>query len=365
MVSTSYPENAEDWRGRFIANLAAALALKKEVELSLWAPPGKLPPNVSNAASFHDTEWLKHLSTQGGIAHQLRTRKWFSASTVAGLLVRLMRVYRRQSPDIIHVNWLQNALPLWGTKTPAVISVLGSDFGLLHFPGMKMALRAVFSQRRVILAPNAEWMRPALEKAFGDLAEIRPISFGVDDSWFKVQRILANDGKQHWLAVTRLTKNKIGDLFAWGEGLFGQNRLLHLFGPMQEEMALPPWVIYHGPTHPADLLTNWFPQATGLITLSNHDEGRPQVMLEAMAAGLPVVASNLVAHSDIIRHRQTGWLVDSVGEFSEALAYLEIHNHNHATGEAARTWIKANIGTWDDCAERFVSAYQSLLERKL
>jgi glycosyltransferase involved in cell wall biosynthesis len=364
MVSTSYPEDAQDWRGRFIANLAAALARKKEVELSLWAPPGELPPNVSNAASSHDTAWLKHLSTQGGIAHQLRTRIWLSVGTVAGLLLRLAKVYRRKNPDIIHINWLQNALPLWGTKTPVVISVLGSDFGLLRLPGMKMALRAVFRQRKVILAPNAEWMRPVLENAFGDFSEVRPISFGVDDAWFEVQRALPNEGKQHWLVVTRLTKNKIGDLFAWGDGLFGQNRLLHLFGPMQEEMVLPSWIVYHGPTHPAELLTNWFPQATGLITLSNHDEGRPQVMLEAMAAGVPVVASNLVAHRDIIRHRQTGWLVDSTDEFREALAYLEIRNHNQTTGEAARNWIKANIGTWDDCAERYVSAYHCLLEGK-
>lgn len=364
MISTSFPENAQDWRGRFIANLASALARKRNVGLQLWAPPGELPADVGNAASLNDTKWLKDVSDQGGIAHQLRSRKWHSANTVAGLLFRLARTYRRQSPDIVHVNWLQNALPLWGTKTPAVISVLGSDFGLLHLPGMKTLLRAVFRQRRVILAPNAEWMQPALNDAFGDLAEIRTISFGVDDSWFKVQRALPNDGKQHWLVVTRLTRNKIGTLFAWGEGLFGQDRLLHLFGPMQEEMVLPPWIVYHGPTHPAELRTKWFPQATGLLTLSNHDEGRPQVMLEAMAAGLPVVASNLAAHRDIIRQRQTGWLVDSADEFCEAMAYLEIRNHNQETGETARTWIKANIGTWDDCAERYVSAYQSLLERK-
>jgi glycosyltransferase involved in cell wall biosynthesis len=87
-------------------------------------------------------------------------------------------------------------------------------------------------------------------------------------------------------------------------------------------------------------------------------------MLEAMAAGLPVIASNLSAHRDIIQHRQTGWLVDSADEFREALSILEIDYQNQETGKAARTWIRENIGTWDDCAGRYVSAYQSLLERK-
>lgn len=363
MTSTSYPESAQDWRGRFIANLAAGLARRDGIKLSLWAPPGELPHQVASTTTAEEAVWLQQLSRNGGIAHLLRQDKARAAGAVAGLLKHLYSAYRRAPVDVAHVNWLQNALPLWGTKTPAVISVLGSDFGLLRLPGMKALLRAVFRQRRVILAPNAEWMCPALERAFGDLAEIRAIPFGVDAAWFGIQRELPEDSR-HWLAVTRLTKNKIGDLFAWGEGLFGQERQLHLFGPMQEDISLPAWVNYHGPTHPAELLKIWFPKAAGLITLSRHDEGRPQVMLEAMAAGLPVITSNLSAHRDFVQHRQTGWLVDSVAEFGEALAFLEISGHNQKTGEEARAWAKANIGTWDDCAGRYIAAYHRLLEHK-
>lgn len=364
MVSTSYPENAQDWRGRFIANLAAAMARRNDIALSLFAPPGELPDNVTAAATPEDARWLERLSRQGGIAHLLRQHRVLAIGAVIQLLARLGRSYRRQQHDVAHVNWLQNALPLWGTRTPALITVLGSDFGLLRLPGMRAALRAVLRQRRAILAPNAEWMRAELEQAFGDLAEIRPIPFGVDDPWFALQRALPADGRRHWLAITRLTRNKIGDLFEWGAGLFGQDRVLHLFGPMQEEMVLPSWVVYHGPTHPAELLQTWFPQASGLITLSRHDEGRPQVMLEAMAAGLPVIASNLSAHRDIIRHRQTGWLVDSIEEFRVALAALEMPDSNLENGQAARAWIRESVGNWDDCAARYVSAYRYLLEHE-
>ncbi|MBI5627061.1 MAG: glycosyltransferase family 4 protein [Nitrosomonadales bacterium] len=363
MSSTSYPENTQDWRGRFIANLAAALARREDIALSLWAPPGELPDNVVAAATPDDVRWLRRLSQKGGIAHLLRNRRIFTVAIVVQLLARLGRAYRHQPADVCHVNWLQNALPLWGTHTPALITVLGSDFGLLRLPGMKALVRAVLRQRRVILAPNAEWMRPELERMFGDLAEIRPIAFGVDDPWFAVVR-RPPEQVWHWLVITRLTRNKIGNLFEWGEGLFGKDRQLHLFGPMQEKIELPHWAQYHGSTYPEELLNTWFPQACGLITLSRHDEGRPQGMLEAMAAGLPVIASNLSAHRDIICHRQTGWLVDSVNELREALAILEMPSQNQETGKAARNWVKANIGTWDDCAGRYASAYQRLLERK-
>jgi len=363
MVSTSYPENAQDWRGRFIANLAAALARREEIVLSLWAPPGELPENVIAATTPGDARWLRRLSQQGGIAHLLRNRKMFAAVAVIQLLARLGRAYRHQPTNVCHVNWMQNALPLWGTRTAALITVLGSDFGLLRLPGMTALVRAVLRQRRAILAPNAEWMRPELERVFGDLAEIRPIAFGVDDAWFAVVR-RPPEQIRHWLVITRLTRNKIGDLFGWGEGLFGKDRQLHLFGPMQEKIELPHWVQYHGSTNSAELLQTWFPQACGLITLSRHDEGRPQVMLEAMAAGLPVIASDLPAHRDIVQHRETGCLVATRDELCQGLDWLEDSEHNSQTGQAARKWIKGSIGNWDDCASRYATAYRSLLEDK-
>ena len=364
MCSTSYPETSQDWRGRFIANLAVALAQRDDLTLSLWAPPGDLPANVSSATTPADARWLQRLAHQGGIAHLLRSRRILAARAVLTLLARLGHAYRRQPIDVAHVNWLQNALPLWGSSTPALITVLGSDFGLLRLPGMKSLLRAVLRQRRAILAPNADWMQPALEQAFGDLAEIRPIAFGVDDPWFDVVRIPPPDGTRHWLAVTRLTKNKIGDLFNWGDGLFGEQRQLHLFGPMQEQVDLPDWVIYHGSTHPAELLKTWFPQACGLITLSRHDEGRPQVILEAMAAGLPVLASDLPAHRDMVIHRQTGYLASTRDKLCEGLNWLGEPEHNQQTGQAARQWVRNSIGTWDDCAGRYAAAYRSLLEHR-
>lgn len=362
LSSSSYPQDAQDWRSRFIANMVTALARRSDVSLSVWAPPGYLPNAVTQTNTDSDHRWLAGLAAKGGMAHLLRTRRMLALGTVLSFLLRLGRAYRIKPTELVHANWLQNALPLWGTRTPALITVLGSDFGLLRLPGMRLALRAMLRQRRAILAPNAEWMVPALRQAFGDLAEVRPIPFGVDDAWFDVARAPAPDNVHHWLAVTRLTHAKLGDLFAWGDGLFGPTRPLHLFGPVQETVDIPPWVHYHGPTHPAELQQKWFPMATGLITLSRHDEGRPQVMLEAMASGLPVLASDLPAHRDMVQHRQTGWLAPNRNELAEGLDWLEDPLNNQSNGLSARQWIKDTVGTWDDCAARYVAAYRGLLE---
>lgn len=356
MVSTSYPLHDEDWRGRFIFDMAAAVGKHASQKLSLWAPAGPMPPGVCGALLPGDAEWLARMLDHGGIAHLLRTRKLAGLIYGFGLLYRLRRAFTKTPTDVAHINWLQNALALWGTSTPAVITVLGSDFRLLALPGMRQALRHVLQQRHAILAPNAEWMAPELNRAFGDIADIRPVPFGVESGWFDVQR-LAPDKTRKWLVVSRLTRAKLGTLFEWGDGLFNGADELHLFGPMQEQISLPSWVHYHGSTHPAALRDQWFPAAAGLITLSRHDEGRPQVMLEAMAAGLPVIASDLPAHRDLVRHGETGWLVTSQSAFSDALDFLKDPEQNTKIGESGRQWVREHVGTWDDCASRYLSLY--------
>lgn len=361
MVSTSYPENLQDWRGRFIYDMAESLAGRHDLSLDLWAPPGELPGQVESALQGDDARFLHDMLGGGGIAHLLRKKNFNSLAMLFDLLRRLRRVYRQSQHEVVHVNWLQNALPLWGTATPALVTVLGSDYGLLDKPGMRAMLRAVFRQRPTVLAPNASWMVPRLKADFGDVADVEAVPFGVDRRWFEVDRNGAENGC--WLAVTRLTRNKIGDLFTWGEGMFGSQRQLHLFGPMQESLELPCWVNWHGPTHPAELRDQWFPRATGLITLSRHDEGRPQVMLEAMAAGLPVIASDLTAHRDFVRHQGTGWLVQDRSQLEEAFAALEYMPANRRVGEETRRYIKETIGDWDDCADRYAALYQRLVAR--
>jgi glycosyltransferase involved in cell wall biosynthesis len=98
--------------------------------------------------------------------------------------------------------------------------------------------------------------------------------------------------------------------------------------------------------------------------LSEHDEGRPQVMIEAMAAGLPVIASNIAAHADLIRHGETGWLVEDRAALATALDAADDPATVARIGAAARSYVVRQIGTWDDCAARYAAAFRNLVERK-
>ena len=364
LTATSAPASDSDWKGLFIRRMAEALARRSDLQLHAWLPPGPLPANVQRVTADSDAEFLRDLMDAGGVAHLLRRHRMRGVRAAAGLLWRQRRAFKRDSADIFHVNWLQNALVLPRDGRPALVTVLGTDMQLLRLPGVRIALRRALRGRPVAICPNAEWMLPVLEQAFGDLATVQCVPFGIDASWYRVERRIEGESIPKWLCVSRLTRDKLGPLFEWTGPAFAHERAeLHLFGPMQEQVELPAWVHWHGPVSPGQLCEDWFPPAQGLLTLSLHAEGRPQVMLEALAAGLPIVASRLPAHDDLLGSGDGGILCGSAAQTLDAIASLSDPHANRALGQRGRMRMQEAIGSWDDCAGRYVTLYRQLLER--
>jgi len=358
-TATSYPATLDDWRGVFMRHIAGALARRDDVALSMWAPPGPMPTNARIATTTAEARFLAKLMEDGGISHLLRTSPPNGAWRAVLLMRGLRRAMHARTADLYHVNWLQCALGVPADRKPLVATVLGNDMRLLALPGVTTWLRRVLRHRPAALCPNAAWMVEPLRQIFGDLALIRAVPFGIDPGWFEVTR--KPEQPPRWLAVTRLTRDKLGPLFAWGEPMFSDgHRELHLIGPMQEQIELPSWVHYHGPLGPDVLKDQWFPACTGLLTLSQHAEGRPQVLLEAFAAGMPVVASPLAAHADLIGQSPAGRLVTSSPSFEEAVVHFEDATVNQAAAISARALATAEAGTWDDCAQRYIDVYREL-----
>lgn len=362
LTATSYPRSEEDWQGIFIRRMCDALAKEAATQLRVWAPPGPLDPRAGRSTTRSDAEFLHQLQNSGGIAHLLRRSRLSGARHAAELLFRLRMAIQaeRRWAQVLHVNWLQCVIATAGSQTPVLATVLGSDLALLEKRWIRLAVKSALRARKSVICPNAEWMVPVLQHHLGDKQrDIRYVPFGLDPFWYQIERAPVTN-RNIWLTVLRVTPRKIGALFEWTRDVDHQTNEFHLFGPMQEHVEVPPWIHYHGAVTPTELATAWYPKATGMITLSRHDEGRPQVLLEAMAAGLPVLCSRTSAHADLCEANRLGALVSTREEFLAALRVLSDREASQRQGAHTRDHISRAFGSWQDCAGRYAAIHEEL-----
>lgn len=99
------------------------------------------------------------------------------------------------------------------------------------------------------------------------------------------------------------------------------------------------------------------------LVLPSLSEGTPNVILEAMASALPVVASSLPGICEIVNDRVTGLLVKP-GDINDlAQKLLEMTRNRdlrRRMGETGRRIISEMGLGWDPVALRYKEVYQEL-----
>jgi glycosyltransferase involved in cell wall biosynthesis len=105
----------------------------------------------------------------------------------------------------------------------------------------------------------------------------------------------------------------------------------------------------------------WF-AAADLLVLPSYSEGRPTVVYEAMAAGTPVLATNVGGVPEQVRDGETGWLVDP-GDRSALRARLCSLSAADLDemGAAARDRLVEQGWTWEAHADRIADAHTALI----
>jgi glycosyltransferase involved in cell wall biosynthesis len=102
------------------------------------------------------------------------------------------------------------------------------------------------------------------------------------------------------------------------------------------------------------------------LVLASHWEGLPNVILEAMAAGLAVVATRVEGTAELVIEGQTGLLVppQSPRELAAAIEKLLADPAAaKAMGHAGQERAKAEF-SWERMVTRYENLYQSLLEQQ-
>lgn len=402
MLTSSYPKFRGDTTAPFIESIATHIAAQR-VETHVVLPEHRELKRgaVEDGVHFHPYRYaLKSDWTLWGYAEALRAdvklkRGVYALAplAIASSLQKMMQLTAREKFDLIHAHWvLPNApaaaLVAQWRKLPLVISMHGSDvFMAEKNNAFGSAARWCFDHGAWMTACSDELMQRAL--ALGaDENKTELVPYGADAKAFHVhpdraQRVRAQLHLQNddvmILAVGRLVYKKGFEFLVAAMPQILQRapnaRLVLVgYGDLRAELemqahalGLNGHITFAGRV-PRQEIPAYFAASDIVSVPSVRDsagnvDGLPNVVLEGMAAGKPIVASNIAGFPDVIGNGESGLLVPEKDAPALANAIVRLA-HDAALRETLGAHAREKIHTrlnWNNVARRFIDIYERVL----
>ena len=295
---------------------------------------------------------------------------------------------RRRRFDLVHAHWiLPNgvAAAAAGGGVPIAIGLHGSDVFLAERQGVRFLARWALSRSRLLTGCSPELVERVRALGFPEKRS-RVIPYGVDlGTFFPAaerrsvwrRRLDIPDAAPVLLGVGRMaTKKGFQVLIEILPALLAEHSDLRVVlaggGDLLDRFrqAMRPWpdrVHFPGQVL-RDTLPDLFRAADLFVLPAVHDargnvDGLPNVILEAIASGLPVVASRISGIPLAVTDGETGLLVPEgdAGALREALRRLLADPAAaRAMGEQGRRRAAAEL-TWEAVAARYREEYMAAL----
>ncbi|TLY79231.1 MAG: glycosyltransferase family 4 protein [Gammaproteobacteria bacterium] len=311
LVSTFYPNTAEPVRAVFVRNLAAALAAYAAV--SVVSPVPYAPP-LPRRARWAALRSVPHRSRDGerDVFHPRflvvpRIEVLNGLSYCAGIAPVLRRLVRSHGVDVLHAHCAYPdavgvALAAALVNVPFVVTAHGSDINVYSGnPLIRPQLRWALRRAGAVIAVSAAIQRRIRDLVrrvgLGEISRLvvfagRLVPIKAIDVLLRAWELLSESGQV--TPADRLAIIGDGPLRAELERVAGAPRLrgtVHFVGEVPQEQ-----------------LAQWLSAATALC-LPSRNEGTPNVVVEALASGRPVVASNVGGIPELVRDGANGVLV--------------------------------------------------------
>ena len=399
-LSSAFPRWHNDSAPVFVRDLCAVLA-KRGVEIVVLAPhhPGAKRFEMVDGMRVHRFRYffpssLERLCYDGGILANIK--KSFLARLQLPLLVfaelfSLFAVASKEKPDLIHAHWI---LPQGFTAAivskllgiPFVVTAHAGDVFPLNKPLFRLLSRFSINAASAVTV-NSRFTKAAVEKLADKAARVIPM--GVDLKLFSsssasaaaavrkkysvngkmllfVGRLAEKKGVSYLVSAMKQIVKSYPDckLVVVGDGperaaLVQQVQQLGLSGSVVftgsiSNSGLPPYY------RAADVFV-----LPSIVDSKGDTEGLGVVLLEAIAAGAPVVASNVGGIPDVIINRKTGLLVEQkspVHLVAAVTALLKSKSLSQKLSSAARKHI-AEKYSWQKIANEFHEVFSTALSK--
>jgi len=351
------------------------------VDVSVVAPVPYFPPWIRVNHHWHDLARIPRSERFAGV-NTLHPRyvvfpkigmATHGISMFAGTYREVARVLREVDYDLIDAHYvypdgLAAALLAAAFKKPLVVSARGSDINVFpRFRLIRPLIQQVLMRAHGLIAVSHGLKEKMLQLGCGN-DNVTVIGNGVDPQKFSPQSRLAArqrlglPSEGHILiSVGRLDENKgfhilieaVSRLRASGISpllmLVGEGPQRRQLQKQIREAGLVSNVMLVGAV-PHAQLSPWY-NAADVFCLGSALEGCPNVVLEAMACGRPVVATRVGGIPDLVVSSALGTLVDRrVDAFERALHGALHRSWDHeAIAEHARShgWDKVSVKVRD------------------
>jgi glycosyltransferase involved in cell wall biosynthesis len=337
---------------------------------------------------FLPPRWQTLTMEFGGVPATLRRAPWRLLQLPAMLAAATALSIRMAGEvDVLHAHWLPNLLPLapaaWSRRRAVrLVTLWGSDVEWFERARwLRPAFRAVLHGADGVVAIN-DHMQALFSDSGRTRDRLRLIPSGVDTDLFRPR-----DRTQLRLQLKLPTEAVVGlfvgsliprkgvdialDAFA---RVNAQRALLVVVGEGSERPALAALAHERGVTDRVRFVgasslaevADWM-SAADIFLLPSRYEGRPNVILEAQASGLAIIASDIPGCRDLIEAGITGLLTptDDVATLADSLSTLVGDVTLRAKlGRNARDAIRQRGYSWDACAEKYRQFYQDLISNR-
>lgn len=390
-LTQTYPRHAGDTSGPFIRDLARALVRGGD-EVTVLAPHAR-----GVAAGWDDDGVTVRTFRYAPAALEVigYSRSLDADETIrplAGLVTPLYllaarravaRACRRGDCDLVQAHWVvPNALAAAGATgtAPLAVGLHGSDVFVAERRGVRRLTAAALARTAVLTGCSPELVERVCALGFPP-ARAHVIPYGVDSRKFAPGAPQRCDWRERLgipatatvlLSVGRMaTKKGYQVLVPELPGLLARHPGLHVvlagagdrLPAFRSALAGEPRVHFPGAVGHDDLPDLF--RAADLFTLpAVHDsrrnvDGLPNVILEAMASALPVVATAVSGIPQAVRPEETGLLVaegDGPGLAAALDRLLAAPELRQRLGTGGRSLTEREL-TWDQVAARYRAAY--------
>ena len=380
LVSTSYPLRPESSSGIFVKRLKHSLDKISHVEVV--CPDDSI--TAENECGIHRSryslkKWQVLAHQPGGIPAAVRQdyRLFFLVPfLLISMLVSIIRNVRTN--DLIFANWAINAVVAWLPskifRKPIVTTFRGEDVRNLG-RGIQpyIVWLALWASDAIVLVSSD--MKKPLENRFPRFKnKLFVIPNGVENnllgadlaarasststvSILTVASLIPRKDIATLIKAVAYINNTDGKKIDIKLNIVGDGQLRADLEALSVSEGVDSIVKFHGMLSPDNVEALY--SESQIFVLSSLYEGRPNVVVEAMAAGLPVIAASGGALQENVEKGVTGTLVpvNNVGALAKAIiCTLENSKHTESMARDAKKLVQHKFN-WDEAANKMVDLY--------